>query len=306
MLNIKNILVPHDFSPGSHQALSYALNLANRTDATLHLVYAEVLHGSAYDPQKESPSEREEIHKHLLKHATDLPEHRIIRKVVRDLAVGPALLNYAEEYDIDLIVMGTHGRRGVQRLFIGSAAEEVVRRANCPVVTVREQKEPGDTAHPTSLLVPVDFSAHSREALQYARVVAGSYGSELTLLHVVEETLHPAFYGPGIGSVYDVKPDIEDRAVEQLKKFYPKTQGPDVDVHFAARPGHAARTIVKYAEEEAHDLIVMATHGRTGFEHFTMGSVAEKVVRRAPCPVFTVKSFGKSLLGNPSESQIEE
>lgn len=217
---------------------------------------------------------------------------------MRDVAVAPALLNYADEHEIDLIVMGTHGRRGVRRLFIGSAAEEVVRRADCPVITVREQKEPDDIGHPTSLLVPVDFSTHSREALQYARVVADSYGSHLTLLHIVEETLHPAFYGPGLGSVYDAKPDIKDRAVEQLKKFYQKTQGPDVDAHFTARPGRAARAIVKYAEEEAHDLIVMATHGRTGFEHFTMGSVAEKVVRRAPCPVFTVKSFGKSLLAD--------
>ncbi len=307
MLNVRNILFAHDFSPGSNQALPYALDLAGRTGATLHLLYAEVLHGRPIDPDMDPPSQREKIRTHLKKHAGDLPEQRVVREVVRDVAVAPALLRYAEEHDVDLIVMGTHGRRGVQRILIGSVAEEVVRRAACPVLTVRRQKTPPDAERIASILAPVDFSTHAREALRYARELAAFYEAPLTLLHVVEETLHPAFYGPRIGSVYDVHPDIEDRAIARLEGFYREAEGPDVETYFAARPGRAPRAISRYAEEEGHDLIVMATHGRTGLEHFLMGSVAEKVVRNAPCPVFTVKSFGKSLTAeNPGAAQAAE
>lgn len=297
MLNIKNILVPYDFSPGSSQALSYALNLVDRNDANLHMVYAEVLHGQPFDSEKELPSDRKKIQTHLQKNAADLPEHRLVCEVVHGVAVAPALLDYAEENDIDIIVMGTHGRRGVQRMFIGSVAEEMVRLATCPVLTIRQQKTQPEAQPISSILAPVDFSEHSREALHYARVLANSYGAG-TLHHVVEEILNPAFYGRGAHSGYELSPDIEDRAIKHLEHFYQNTQGPDVDVHFVALPGSAIPSIVHQAEDEGHDLIVMATHGRTGFEHFTMGSVAEKVVRRAPCPVFTVKSFGKSLLAD--------
>src|SRR5690606_8769829 len=248
----------------------------------------------------------EQIREHLEKHPAGVPEHRVVREVVRGMAVAPALLRYAEEHDVDLVVMGTHGRRGIERAVIGSVAEEVVRHAACPVLTVRQRKEPPGEGRVTSVLVPVDFSSHSREALRYARELAASYEAGLTLLHVVEETLHPAFYGPALRSIYDAIPDIEDQAVPELERFFGETEGADVAARFVARPGRAASAIADHAEEEGHDLIVMATHGRTGVERFLMGSVAEKVVRRAPCPVFTVKSFGKSLLPPPSTTARTE
>src|SRR5699024_11447877 len=219
MLNIKNIMLAHDFSPGSQQALSYALGLADRTEAALHLVYAEVLHAPPYDSKKEPESDREKINKYLQKHASKLPEHRVEREVGRDLSAAPAILNYSEEHDIDVIVMGTSGRRGLQRMVIGSVAEEVVRHAKCPVLTVRRQKKPSETSRFASILAPVDFSTHCRDALQYAKELAASYKARLTLIHIVEETLHPAFYGPGVGSVYDVHHDIEEQAVKSLKDY---------------------------------------------------------------------------------------
>ena len=306
MLQLKNILFAQDFSSGSDQALPYALDLADRTGAALHLVYADVLHGEPFDAGKESPAQREQIRELLEKNAADMPEQRVVRKVLRDVAVPRALLRYAEEQAVDLIVMGTHGRRGIERVVAGSVAEEVVRHAACPVLTVRRQKTAPPDRRVTSILVPIDFSSHSQEALRYARELATAYEASLTLLHVVEETLHPAFYGPALQSIYDVVPDIEDQARAQLERVYGETAGTDVEAQFVARPGRAARAITSYAEEEGHDLIVMATHGRTGVEHFLIGSVAEKVVRRAPCPVFTVKSFGKSLLSTSSAAAQAE
>ena len=139
-------------------------------------------------------------------------------------------------------------------------------------------------------MVPVDFSKHAREALRYAKVLAEFFDARLELLHVIEETLHPAFYGLTVHSVYDVVPDLEQKAEEKLRTFYWETKGwPVSEVRFKALPGKAARVIAKHAEQEGTDLIVIATHGLTGLEHYLMGSVAEAVVRRAPCPVLTIK-----------------
>ncbi len=170
--------------------------------------------------------------------------------------------------------------------------------APCPVLTIRASKktQPALTGI-RSILVPVDFSKHAREALRYAKVLAEFFDARLDLLHVIEDTLHPAFYGLTVHSVYDVVPDLEEKAEEKLRTFYWETKGwPVSEVCFKALAGKAARVIAKYAEQEGTDLIVIATHGLTGLEHYFMGSVAERVVRRAPCPVFTVKSFGKSLI----------
>ncbi len=304
MLQIKNILFARDFSPCSDQAIPYALDLAVRTGATLHTLYAEVLHGDPFNPPAEPATSKDKIRarlkafagKEALKREGYDPESvRFRHAVVRGIAAAPALLGYAGENDIDVIVMGTHGRRGARHLLLGSVAEEVVRLASCPVLTVRKQDTPPvERERIRTLLMPVDFSEHVQSALRYAKELASLFEARLTLLHVVEEPLHPAFYfGAGISSIYDVDPNIEARAVEEMKKLYQETEGPGGEVRFEARPGRAAHEIAAYAEGEGIGLIVMPTHGRTGLAHLTMGSVAEKVVRLAACPVLTLKSFGK-------------
>src|SRR5690606_34769986 len=110
------------------------------------------------------------------------------RAVVRDVAAAPAILQYARDQEMDLVVMGTHGRRGLRRLFLGSVAEEVVRLSVCPVLTVhagpiRSEALFGD------ILVPIDFSPHSKAALRAAASLAPELGASLDLLHVVEEPL---------------------------------------------------------------------------------------------------------------------
>lgn len=302
MLQVQSILLPRDFSSASDQALRHALQLARDTGATLHLLYASVLHEDPFAAvENKAGSPDAEIRARLAKAPdgralTDLVD--VETAVVRDIAAGPAILNYADEQDIDVIVMGTHGRRGVRRMLLGSVAEEVVRRADCPVLTVRGL--PDGTSDPSvavrSILVPIDFSIHSREALRSARELAAHFGARLDLLHIVEERLPPAYYVGGIGSIYDIDPDIEDKARDKMKSFYLETGGAAVqEVAYHAEPGQPAKHIAEFAGEEDADLIVMSTHGLTGLEHFFMGSVAEKVVRRAPVPVFTIKAFGKTL-----------
>lgn len=309
MLQIHKILVPCDFSAGFDYALRYALDIASHTRAEVHLLYAEVLFepfadvsasASPTDKIREKLKQSTEPYKGV---AYDPKQVAITYAVERGIAAAPAILTYASEHDIDMIVMGTHGRRGLRRMAMGSVAEEVVRMAPCPVLTVHLPKQEEDGAWKpktapaiTSLLVPVDFSKHSRLALRYAKELGALLQARLELLHVIEETLHPAFYGPTVQSIYDVQPDIEKRARQHLSDLFDEVGGPQVEYLLKVMPGRATYDIVAYAEERKIGLIVMPTHGRTGLDHFFMGSVAEKVVRRANRPVFTVKCFGKNLL----------
>jgi nucleotide-binding universal stress UspA family protein len=214
---------------------------------------------------------------------------------------GDAIIKHTTEHDVDLVVMGTHGRRGMERLLSGSVSEEVVRRAPCPVFTVLARKDDDLSGSQIDrVLAPVDLSDESTPVLHHAVALADSYAAPIDLLHVVEEAAYPNVYG--LDSLNEPSlPTVQDRAREALE-----TLAADIDmrtdpvnVHVLA--GNAARDIVEFADDNAADLIVMATHGRTGLERFLIGSVAEKVVRRAPCPVFTLKSFGKSLLPEDTE-----
>lgn len=316
MLHINKILVPRDFSAGSDDALRYALDLAVRTSAEVHLLYAEVLFEPFADVS-DSVSPVEKIRERL-KQSTEPYEGvmydpgslRIEHVVVRGIAAAPAILTYASDHDMDLIVMGTHGRRGIRRMAMGSVAEEVVRMAPCPVLTVHlpqhhEEEATKSNVVPQvqSLLVPIDFSSHARLALRYAKELAALFDARLELLHVIEEVLHPVVYGPAVQSIYEVHPDIEKHTLQHLSDLYDEVEGPQVPYRLKVMPGHASYDIAAYADERNIDLVVMPTHGRTGLEHFFLGSVAEKVVRRAHRPVFTVKGFGKNLIREAVEAE---
>jgi nucleotide-binding universal stress UspA family protein len=188
--------------------------------------------------------------------------------------------------------MGTHGRRGLGYSVLGSVAAEVVRRAPCPVLTIRERQQAKPLGEDGRILVPVDFSGHSIKALQYARDIALKYNSRLDILHVVCETCYPKVYGVAKG----IDKVIKEKAHAELQKICKEEIGPEVKFFIHTISGNAPFEILSFAEKNQNKLIVIPTHGCTGLKHFFFGSVAEKVVRRAPCPVFTIKAFGKSLI----------
>jgi len=316
MLNVRNILLARDFSPISNQVLRHGLDLASRTGATLHLLHAEILHESPLSSaDRPSPTaDLDKIREQLRRSgngaplATDPTEVAVEEAVVRDVAAGPAILNYADENDIDLIALGTHGRRGIRRALLGSVAEEVVRHADRPVLTVRGREDEQDRGTPSvdQILVPVDFSKHSREALRTAREFAQVYGARIDALHVIEESLHPAFYVGGVKSVRDIDPDIEDKAQDRLDEFLDGTDGPDVETATHVMIGKPAPKIEELVESHGIDLVCIATHGQTGLERFLLGSVTEKVVRHVGCPVLTVKAFGRSIIQPDSTETATE
>jgi nucleotide-binding universal stress UspA family protein len=153
----------------------------------------------------------------------------------------------------------------------------------------------------TRILVPVDFSSHSDRALRYATRLAAQSGASIELLHVVD---NPFASGAWTSEVYvpELPQMIETLLGEANKrltalKSVPASKG--IAVETRVMPGQPAHTILDHAHAGAFDLIVMGTHGRTGFSHLFVGSVAERVVRRAPCPVLTVRE-----LVRPAEATV--
>ncbi len=301
-MKIQKVLFPTDFSRCAQQTLGPATHWATEYGAELHVLHAMALFQdySARIPNKKAINEQLQDlaagHMSEIIQALQDDNLKIKQALVRGISTAPAILGYAKENDIDLIVMGTHGRRGLGHLFLGSVAEEVVRLAPCPVLTIRERETPAPIEIMKLILVPVDFSEHARQALVYAKQIAATYKARLQLLHVVEEVIHPACYMATGPSVLAFPPELKERAKLEMKKLLRETKGPEVAADLHVIEGYAARDIINFAENYASDLIVIATHGRTGFEHMLLGSVTEKVVRRAPCPVFTVRTFGKSLI----------
>lgn len=302
-MNIERILYPTDFSATARQALTHALFLAEQYEAELHLLHAVVLH--EYDPN--DPEHQFPEPKELLKRMFEIAESEItdlldnqpggalkIHEAKRKgFAAGEVILDYAAEIDADLIVMGTHGRRGAARLLLGSVAAEVVRRAKCPVMTLGHRDEPRSIEAFERILVPVDFSEHSQAAIRYAEDLALRYDAGLQLLHVVEVPTYPYFYVP---PEQDYIESRKDRAAQALNELASELLTSSVSCSTHVSNGRAASEIVSFGVENDTDLMVITTHGLSGLDRLLMGSTAEEVLSRASIPVLTLKAFGKNLI----------
>jgi nucleotide-binding universal stress UspA family protein len=143
-----------------------------------------------------------------------------------------------------------------------------------------------------SILCPTDFSESSEYALKYAASFARRYGAVVYLLHVIEPLTPVPGIDMGPTMTYDERPDVAETLKDALKKAIPEHT--HVDIRPMIRRGAPFLEIVRAAKEMAVDLIIIATHGRTGLAHVLLGSTAERVVRKAACPVLTVKQHETS------------
>jgi nucleotide-binding universal stress UspA family protein len=308
MLAPRRILFPTDFSPCARQAMDHALFLADDFGAELHMLHAVVLTQFGSEGAEQGFASAQELLDRfaeigrselgrLAKEAAALARserpidiHQVQR---RGYSASVVILDYAREIAADLVVLGTHGRRGAARLVLGSVAEGVVRHAPCPVLTLRERHDGRPLAAPQRILAPVDFSAHSAGALATAAGLAARYGAQLQVVHVLELPLLPTFYGP--------LPDpgtlarMHEAAVAELRSLALEAVGAaGLTWQATVLEGRAADTIVRFAAEHAIGLIVLPTHGRTGLDRLLLGSTAERVLRMADCPVLTLRPAGAS------------
>jgi nucleotide-binding universal stress UspA family protein len=201
------------------------------------------------------------------------------------------LLERAAEFQADLVVLGPHSKASF--FDFGSTARAVLSRTVTPVWSQLGAVEPV-----TSILVPVDFSAHSREALNHARALAERLHASVRVLHCYEP---PTFAFDGTfdgasGPTYVVEQD-RGAAEEELVRWMEDVDWGPVEAQSSFVEGAPARRIAQHAA--AHDLVVMGTHGRTGLTRFVLGSVTYAVLRRSPVPVLAIPSPSREwLLGD--------
>jgi nucleotide-binding universal stress UspA family protein len=283
VITLKRILVPHDFSETSAAAVTYASALAGTFQAAL-----DVLHVNELDTDMlagfldgRHASLAEAIRQRLMKSVT-LDEKTT--QLGAEFHVRPGtphveISRFAKERKADLIVMGTHGRGFVGHTVMGSVAEKVVRTAPCPVLTLRGPQR--ESVVP-NILVAFDFDPASDTALTYGRELARRFGARLHVLHVIENYfLRPIASDPHVLAAR-ASQQVSDRLTDEDRA---ELRAMAV-VEMSDTPADA---IVEYATKASVDLIIVGTHGRRAFDRLLMGSVAERVVRIASCPVLAVR-----------------
>jgi universal stress protein A len=140
-----------------------------------------------------------------------------------------------------------------------------------------------------SILVPIDFSVHSKNALKFAVPLAQQFGASLHLVYVVEPTVYPADLGFGQVVLPGVEDELRQKGSEELKALIEREIEGKVDASSSVRTGNPHHEILQEAEEKDVDIIVVATHGHSGVEHMLFGSTADRIVRHAKCPVLTIR-----------------
>lgn len=148
----------------------------------------------------------------------------------------------------------------------------------------------------SKVLVPIDFSDYSKSALKYAVNFVKHFQAQLLLIYVVEPVIYPPDFSMGQIAIPSVDLEMDKRAIDELEKLAKQEIPPEIRVKSIVKTGKPFIEIIETASEENVDLIIIATHGHTGMEHILFGSTAEKVVRKAPCPVLTLREPVKGFL----------
>lgn len=195
----------------------------------------------------------------------------------------------AERLRADLLILGTHGTSGFQRLFLGSVTEKVLRSTRVPVLIIPPPvRQPGSPLYKT-ILCPLDFSEASTRALGYAPSLAKEADARLILLHVVEDLLaHADMETLGHLSLTDYYRHVEQDAMTTLKGMFPT----EADAWSSPQPrvvrGRAYRRILEIVGDERVDIVVMGVQGKGAVDRLVFGSTTHRVIREAGCPVLTL------------------
>jgi len=227
----------------------------------------------------------------IIKDANNQSGNLQIEKVMeRGISPHEVISGYAKKNHADLIVMATHGRSGLSNILLGSVTEKVIQTASCPVLVVKKPTHADLTKLLFNrILVPTDFSESSRQAMEYAIEIAQKYRARITLMHAVEVRFHPAYYAGGVESIFDLDPDVKPRIQARLEAFLQSFDLSGVEVTSYVTDGDSHNEIVKTAQSQQHDLIVMSTRGHDEIADYLIGSTTDRVIKRAPCPVFVVR-----------------
>lgn len=281
------ILFPTDGSDGASAVFEHVLDVADRYDATVHVLnVADTTRDSIAQLQGEVVDVLEDEGERIVREAADRARTRGVDVVTEVVQGEPyrTIVDYADSRGVDLVALPTHGRRGLERFLLGSTTERVVRRSNVPVLVIRPDDE---IEYPyRDVLVPTDGSDCATEALELGVRIATAEDARLHLLSVVSL--------PNLG--VDTRSEVQRGSMEQEARevvdaaaAYARDAGVESVVEAVEGGTSIPGTIRSYVEENDVDLLVVGTHGRTGFDRYVLGSVTENLVRTAPVPVLTVR-----------------
>ena len=282
-----DVLLPFDGSDGAAEALHHAAEIAHWANATIHVLFVA-------DTTRDSVTVVEaQVVDALVQQGEDIVEDA--EKTLRTLGVdydsdvvqgnpAPTIVEYAERYDHDLIVLPTHGRTGISRYLLGSVTEKVVRLSDVPVLTARMQSDEQLAFPYENILIPTDGSPASTAAAKHGLTLAAALDATVHILSVVDVTS----LGPDVRSVLS-DDELERPAVEAVEEVATKADEHDLaSVQTYAEHGSPAEMIREHIETNEVHAVVMGASGRRGVDRVLLGSVAEKTVRSAPVPVITV------------------
>ena len=302
MTEFKRILCAVDFSEFSRRALDHALSVARGYGSTvtvLHVVapapaaVAGAYFGSEIAPPILLPTmDRDTATGELerLVTAERVPGVQVDTVVAEAAETYRAILTEAVRLQSDLLVMGTHGRSGFERLFLGSTTEKVLRKARCPVMTVPPKVPdamPTGPAPFSRIVCGVDFSASSRMALDYATSLARQNAAALAVVHVIDT--HPLYMDFAPPAAIDAHAWTE-AATNRLRGLVPDDVRTACSVAEFVREGAPSAEILGLSRELAADLIVLGVHGRRAADLLFFGSTTHHVIREAHCAVLTLRS----------------
>lgn len=296
MIEIRRILCPTDFSEFSKRALHQAIPIAKWYGASLtalHVLPAAVPVDGLF-PYAPAPITNEGVSARVIKEleAFVAPARAagiMSETYVRDGAVPATILELARSLPADLLVMGTHGQGGLERLVLGSVTEAVLRKAPCPVLTTpREERAFSGPVPFKRILYATDFSPAADHALGYALSLAEEAQGNLMLVHVMDgPTLAATTSGLPLG-LSRVTADLARGAEEKLRQAVPAPARLWCEAEEHVAFGRPADEIVRLAREREAQLIVMGVHGRNVLDRMLFGSTTHHVIRNAPCPVLTI------------------
>lgn len=269
------ILVPTDGSRSAEAAARHGLVIAEAFDASVHVI--SVTGGKERGERLAKAQARDAIStlEKLFEQESDLSFQSVIERG----SPYEAILSYASENDVDLVVMGTHGRHGLSRVLIGSVTERVVRLSNDPVLAVPPHAIGREQEGYDRILIPTDGSPAATAAVEHGISIAERLGASVRVLCVIEgET--------GLPPLGD---RLRDEAVEVVENVAEQASGRDISLSTHVQPGTPHEVINDFVSAYGIDLVTMGTHGRSGIRRHLLGSVTERVLRTSEAPVLTVR-----------------
>lgn len=305
------MLVPLDGSELAEVVFSYAKELAGRLDMDITLLHVSPSSSAAFMPMQKAYIQH--AARKLRRQARDVQENTNPKAKDSPLEVKGELVNgyppeeiikYAEENNIDIILMSAHGHSGLRRWNIGSVAGKVLGASHTPVLLVRasedEKSPPYDKWPSRTLLVPLDGSELAESVLPHVEMLAKQRSDEpvkLVLLKISEPPSIPSYYSPEISGVslnwgdYVQQETVRRKqgSYEYLADVSARMKEKGIEVETEVMEGKAVDVLVEYASAHPYHLIVMATHGRSGISRLVYGSVAANLLQGATNPILMVK-----------------